>query len=151
MRHANYPQILTLMALLLWGITSLGCDSGGPEFVAGDTRIIEGTLPIDVTGDTNFFAVTKSGTVNILASTVEAADSETGEPIANPTLGVSIGQPNPDDPTLCQLTFSQTLLEGESFSVYSRDGLYCVTAFRPPGTLEQAVVTYVLTLTGAFS
>ena len=151
MSDTNYPRILTTMALLLVGVISLGCDSSGPEFIAGDTRIIEGTLQLDITSDSNFFAVTKSGTVNILASTIEAADSETGEPIADPFLGVSVGQPNPDDETQCQLTFSQILQEGGSFSVYFNEGLYCVTAFRPPQTLQEAVVIYVLTMTGAFA
>jgi hypothetical protein len=151
MKRTQYPQSLSMVTLLLWGLTFPACDSSGPEFVEGDTRIIEGALPIDVTSDNNFFAVTKAGTVSILVSTVEALDSETGEPVADPVLGVSIGQPNPDDETLCQLTFSKTLGEGESFSVYFRDGLYCVTTFRPPETLQEVVVTYVLTLTGAFS
>jgi len=151
MTPTHSSQSLIMMALLLCGLTSLACDSSGPEFVEGDTRIIEGALPIDVTSDNNFFAVTKEGTVNILASTVMALDAETGEPIADPILGVSIGQPNPDDESLCQLTFSKPLGEGESFSVYFQDGLYCVTTFRPPETLQEAVVTYVLTMTGAFS
>ena len=151
MTPTHYSQSLTMMALLLCGLTSLACDSSGPEFIVGDTRIIEGVLPIGVTSDNNFFAVTKAGTVNILASTVLAVDAETGEAIEDPILGVSIGQPNPDDETLCQLTFSKILGEGESFSVYYSDGLYCVTTFRPPETLQGAVVTYVLTMTGAFS
>jgi len=151
MKHNGYPQILTLISLLAWGITSLGCDSSGPEFIEGDTRIIEGTLPVDVTSDTNFFAVTKLGTVNILASTIEALDPETGEPIADPVLSVSIGQPDPADATLCQLTFTQLLAEGDSFSVYFQENLYCVTVFRPVGSPGETVIHYALTLTGAFS
>lgn len=151
MNSKLYPQTLTLISLLAWGMTSLGCDSGGPEFIEGDTRIIEGILPTDVTADTTFFAVTSAGTVNILASTINALDSETGEPIADPVLNVSIGQPDPADDTLCQLTFTRLLAEGDSFSVYFQDGLYCVTAFRSAGSQQEAVVSYVLTLTGAFS
>ena len=151
MRHTSHKRIVAVSVLLVGALLTLGCESDGPEFIEGDTRIIEGTLQAGTLSDTHFFVLTRTGTVNILASTVAAAAPETGVPIENPVLGVSIGQPNAEDQTVCQLTFSQALLEGDSFSVYYRDGAYCLTVFRGVGIPEAAELTYVVTLAGAFS
>lgn len=143
--------IAATLFLLISALTTLGCESGGPEFVAGDTRIFEGILESDELGDSDFFVVTSPGTVNILASSVAATIPETGEPIANPFLAVAVGQPNPEDETTCQLTFTQLLAEGDSFSVYFRDGLFCVSVFRPGDIPVDTLYAYVITMTGAFS
>ena len=152
MNHTNYQQIFTLVALLAGSLSALGCEGDGPEFGSGEsTRIVEGVLEPDEDSDSDFFALTNAGTVNILASSIVGTNPETGDPIVAPLLGVSVGQPDPANATLCQLTFSQFLSEGDSFSVYFRDGLFCISVFRNPGSLEGAVYDYVVTMTGAFS
>lgn len=151
MMEPNLPKLLTTVALLVCGLAALGCESSGPEFASGNTRVIEGVLEPEETSDSDFFAITSSGTVNILASTVEALDPETGEPIVDPLLGVSVGQPDAADASVCQLTFTQVLEEGESFSIYFIDGLFCLTIFRDPAAQPESVVNYVVTMTGAFS
>ena len=137
--------------LLVSALTMLGCESSGPEFATGETRIVEGILEADETSDSDFFVLTSEGTVNILASSIGARDPETGDPLEEPFLAVAIGQPNPEDETFCQLTFTQGLAEGDSFSVYFRDGLFCISVFRPNATLENAIYEYVITMSGAFS
>lgn len=151
MKRASYRRTFTLLALSIYGWISLGCQSDGPEFVGGDTRIVEGTLLSDEPSQSDFFVVTRVGTVNILASTLSVLNPITGEPVEDATLGVSVGQPNPEDAELCQLTFSKVLQEGESFSVYYQEGFFCLTVFRPADTQQGSLVNYVLTLTGAFS
>ncbi len=143
--------------LILLGFSSLAlllpaCNTDGPEFASGDnTRIIEGTLLSAEESDTEFFLLTRGGTVNILATAIAGRNPETGDPIVDPMLVVSIGSPNPENESVCQLTFSQVLEVGESFSVFYGDGLFCTSILRNPGTLENAEYDYVLTLTGAFS
>lgn len=134
------------------GFAVLGCESDGPLFVGDEeTRVIEGRLTIDEVRDTSFFALVREGTLNIQTTTILGIDPGTGEPIEEPSLGVAVGAPLPENNEECQLTFTQELGEGDSYSVYFRDGLYCVSVFRVPGTDETTVFDYVLTLTGAFS
>lgn len=151
MKQTILKRTLVLTILVVSGFATSGCDSSGPEFIGGDTRIIEGTLLIDEASETEFFALVKAGTVNILASRVEGRFPETGEPVAIPSIAVSIGAPDPADATVCQLTFSKSLVEGESFSVFYREGFFCLSVFRLTGSPEETVYDYVLTLTGAFS
>ena len=151
MMRAKYKKSLTAGALVAFAIVFASCQTDGPEFLVGDTRIIEGTLAPAEESQSDFFAVTRTGTVNILLSNYQPLDPETGNPWPDSTLGVSIGQPNPENQDLCRLTFSQTMEEGNSFSVYYRDGLYCISVFRLPGVPQGHVIHYTLTLTGAFS
>ena len=152
MRRTSYRKSLLTVALMACGILTWSCESDGPEFaVGGDTRILEGRLMTDEESDTEFFALSREGTVSILASTIRGTDPESGEPIPEPSLAVSVGAPLPEDETQCQLTFSQVLEEGDSFSVFFRDGLYCLSVFRVPGVNEGAEYDWVVTLTGAFS
>ena len=151
MMRANFKQIFTAGALVAFAIVFGGCQTDGPEFLAGDTRIIDGTLAPAEESQSGFFVVTRTGTVNILLSNFQPLDPDTGVPWPDSILGVSIGQPNPENQDLCRLTFSQTMEEGDSFSVYYRDGLYCISVFRLPGVPEGHVIHYTLTLTGAFS
>ena len=134
-------------------VLALGCDSSGPEFASGETRLIDGTLELDEVSESHFFAVTKSGTVGIEATTFIVTVTETGEVIEDATLGVSVCGPDPENETSCRLTFSQVLEQGESYSVYFREGVFCVTTLRPPGqpSATETVVNYLLTLSGAFS
>lgn len=151
MMHMSYKQILALAALMVVGLVTSGCDSGGPEFIGGDTRVIEGILQTDEQGDTEFFVLTGSGTVNFQATSIAGRIADTGDPIADPLLGISIGAPNPADETVCQLTFSQVLSAGESFSVFYSEGIFCLTIFRPPPVVEGTEYDYLVTLEGAFS
>lgn len=151
MKRTSDKSVLAVMALLVCGFMALACQSSGPEFVGGDTRVVAGTLPTDVASETEIFAITTSGTVNIMATTIAAVDPESAEPIENPVLGVSVGQPVAAGEAQCQLTFSQILEESGSFSVFFSEGLFCITVFRAPGTPIDAVLTYVVTMTGAFS
>lgn len=152
MNRSSYRQILPMLVVLASGTWTLGCESDGPEFATGeDTRVFEGRLLATEELDTSFFALTSSGSVNIQATTIVGTLPVTGVPIEDPSLGVSVGAPNPDNETECQLTFSQALAEGDSYSVYFRDGLYCISVFRVPDSPESAEFDYVVTLTGAFS
>ena len=151
MKQDNYKRRGTAMTIMLIGFAALGCQSDGPMFLDGDTRIIEGVLQTDQVSDTHFFTLTSSGTVNILATSVAAADPETGEPIENPLLGISVGGPDPANAEVCQLTFSQVVPEGGSFSVYFREGFFCVSVFRSVGLGETSILSYVVTMAGAFS
>jgi len=151
MKRTGYKQILISTALLWGSLTVLGCEGSGPEFVTGDTRIVEGILETDEISDSDFFALTNAGTVNILASSIAGTNPETGGPIVAPILGIGVGQPSPEDPTVCQLTFSQILSEGDSFSIYFAEGLFCISIFRNPGSLEGAIYAYVVSMTGAFA
>lgn len=151
MKRTGTPQLLTLMTLLIASLATLGCETDGPEFVTGDSRIVEGSLQPEETLDSDFFALTRAGTVNIQASLIIGRNPETEELLEAPELGFGVGQPNPEDPAQCQLTFSQILSEGDSFSVYFREGLFCISTFRNPGALEGAIYEYVVTMTGAFS
>ena len=150
MQPPNLRLWSATLFLLTVGLLTFGCETDGPEFGSGDTRIIEGRLESDENLDTEFFMVTRAGTINILATTIIGTNPETGGPIVAPLLGVSIGAPDPEDETACQLTFSQVLSEGESYSVYFREGLFCVSMFRNPGSIEGGIYDYVVTLTGAF-
>jgi hypothetical protein len=139
------------LLLLLVPFLALGCDTGGPEFASGETRIVEGHLEGEVLSASSFFLITQSGTVSIQLSTLVVVDVESGEPIENSDLAVSVGQPNPEDETICQATFSQLLEPGDAFSIFYPEGLFCVIGFRGPNAPTDTVVDYVLTLTGAFS
>lgn len=146
-----HRRILTTTLCWVIGLSVLGCQSDGPEFAGGDSRIIEGTLEPEESSTTHFFALTRSGTVSILASTIEGRDPETEEPVDTPRLAFSVGAPRAEDETQCQSTFSKILAEGESYSVYFTDGAYCIVVFRTFDALTTTRYTYVIELSGAFS
>lgn len=144
----------TITARIALGVAvtlALGCDSSGPEFVSGETRIIEGRLDGETASKSDFFVITRTGTVSIQLTSLLVVDEETGEPIESPGLGISIGAPNSNDPTICQPTFSQFLEPGGTFAVFYPEGLFCVIAVRGPEGPTATVIDYLLTLTGAFS
>lgn len=144
--------LLTITVLLMGLLVFTACDSSGPEFADGETTsLIEGTLLLAETSDSHFRALTQSGTVNIQATEIMARIDEIGEVIGGFSLGVSVGLPAPGEEDRCQITFSKVLEEGESFSVYSREGIFCVVVFRPPEQAVETAVSYLLTLSGAFS
>lgn len=151
MKRIKYRLWLLTGVLLATSLLNLGCQTDGPEFGGGDTRIFEGRLESEEQLDSDFFLVTRAGTINILATTIVGTVPETGGPIVAPLLGVGVGAPNPDDESQCQLTFSQILSEGDSYSVYFREGLFCVSILRNPGSIEGGIYDYVVTMTGAFS
>jgi hypothetical protein len=151
MRHASrhlFRPAVVLCSLLL--ITA--CETDGPEFADGETTsFIEGTLELGQISDTHVRALTKAGTVSLQLSEVVARDAESGNPLENYIFGVSVGLPNSEDETICQITFSKFLSEEQSFSVYAREGLFCVVTFRPPDQPQETIVRYLITLSGAFS
>ena len=151
MHRAAKSTITARVALGIAVALALGCDSSGPEFAGGETRIVEGRLDGETASKSDFFVITRSGTVSIQLTSLLVVDEETGEPIDIPGLGLSIGQPNSNDPTICQPTFSQFLEPGGSFAVFYPEGLFCVIAVRGPEGPIATVIDYVLTLTGAFS
>lgn len=151
MRHIFINLILTA-GLLMGLLVFTGCESSGPEFANGETTsLIEGTLLLVETSDSHFQALTQSGTVNLELTDLTARNDEIDEVIEDYSLGVSVGLPAGDDAERCQVTFSKVLEKGESFSVYSREGIFCVVVFRPPEQAVEIVVSYLLTLSGAFS
>lgn len=142
----------TTMAVLLCSLILTACDTKGPEFADGETTsLIESILEVDEVSESHFRAITRAGTVNLEATDISATNAETGEVVNEYILGVSVGLPDPADETRCRVTFSNTLQQGESFSVYSQDGIFCVVVFRPPVQPAGTVVRYLLTLSGAFS
>lgn len=146
-------QILrTIAGLLALSFLVAGCESDGPEFAGGETTTyVEATLEVEDRSDTQFRALTSPGTVNLQLTELRVRDAESAELLEGYGLGVSIGLPSSADPTVCQVTFSKLLNEGESFSVYAREGLFCVVGFRPSDQPQETVVRYLLTLTGTFS
>lgn len=145
-------KLLTTTVLLIGLLVFTACESSGPEFANGETTsLIEGVLLPEETSDSHFQALTQAGTVNLELTDLMARNDAIDEVIENYTFGVSVGLPDPEDAERCQVTFSKTLQEGESFSVYSREGIFCVVVFRPPEETVEIVVSYLLTLSGAFS
>jgi len=152
MMRLDATKILTIIALFLSSLLFTGCESSGPEFADGETTsLIQGTLEQGQTSQIHLQAVTQTGTINIEATSFTVTLGETGEVLDNYPLGISVGQQDPTDGSRCQVTFSKTLLAGESFSVYSREGIFCMLTFRPPGLEAATTVEYLLTLSGAFS
>ena len=75
-KRAIFRHSLLTLALLAGGTWIMGCQSDGPEFaVGGDMRILEGRLMADEQSDTEFFAISRTGTVSILASTLRGTDA----------------------------------------------------------------------------
>ena len=145
-------KLLIITASLLSVLLLYGCESSPPEFGGGETTsLIEGKLEPGQNSQVHFQLVTQTGTINVEATNFTVTLPETGAVLDDYPLGVSVGQRNPVDETRCQVTFSKTLLAGESFSVYSREGIFCILTFRPPGLQPTTTVEYLLTLSGAFS
>lgn len=145
-------KLLSVTTLLLTGLLLTGCESSPPEFGDGETiSLIEGKLEQGQNTQIHLQLVTQTGTINIEATSFSVTLGDTGEILDNYPLGVSVGQRDPVDETRCQVTFSKTLLAGESFSVYSREGIFCVLTFRPPEFEAATTIEYLLTLSGAFS
>lgn len=145
-------KLLTVTASLLSVLLLYGCESSPPEFGGGETiSLIEGNLELGQTAQTHLQLVTQTGTINLEATSFTVTLPETGAVLDDYRLGVSVGQRDPADDTRCQVTFSKTLLAGESFSVYSREGIFCILTFRPPELEAATTVEYLLTLSGAFS
>jgi hypothetical protein len=145
-------KLLTVTTSLLSALLLSGCESSPPEFGGGETTsLIEGNLELGQNTQIHLQVVTKTGTINIEATSFTVTLPETGAVLDDYRLGVSVGQRDPNDDTRCQVTFSKTLLAGESFSVYSREGLFCILTFRPPDFEAATTVEYLLTLSGAFS
>ena len=151
MHSAAFPRIVSRLLLMLFPLVAVGCQTDGPEFESGETRIVEGHIEGDVVSHSSFFVITRSGTVSVQLTSLDTVDATTGEPIENPDLAVSVGQPSSADETVCQLTFSQLLEPGEAFSIYYPEGLFCIVGYRNPAAPTETVIDYVLTLTGAFS
>lgn len=151
MRPASLNLLMT-MAVLLCSLILTACETEGPEFADGETTsLIEGILEVGEVSESHFRAITRAGTVNLEATDISATSAGTGDVVNEYLLGVSVGQADPADATRCRITFSNTLQQGESFSLYSQGGIICVVTFRPPGQRVDAVVRYLLTLSGAFS
>lgn len=148
----TFTHLLMLLAVLMCSLSLTACESSGPEFVDGETTsLIQDSLEVDQVSNSHFQALTKSGTVTVEATNFTATHAGTGEVVQDYLLGVSVGLPNPENGNLCQVTSSKILEQGGSFSIYSREGLFCVVVFRSPEQRPGTVVTYLLTLSGAFS
>lgn len=154
-------HFLVILLLLV-----VGCTTDGPRFTPDEleTLVLQGSMPDEsVTFDRQVFTVSQSGTVNFRMTTLEARNAVTGELFENPALIVNFGTAglNVENEEICQVSVSNFLGEGDSFSLglrnsFAADGdprVYCLVLLRPdevvlPGT---AVITYTMTLTGAFS
>ena len=150
--HRNGSKLLVALIVIGFSLALTACETSGPEFVDGETTtLIDGSLPLDQTSSTHFRGLSRGGTVNVEATDFTARSGETGEVLEGYRLGVSVGLPDSEDDSRCQITFTKTLEVGESFSVYSREGLFCVVTFRPPELDPETAIRYLLTLSGAFS
>lgn len=133
---------------LLAGLLLLvGCESDGAKFTEGDTVTFEGTLGAEEVNRRHEFDLTEAGTVDIGLPQVTAEDSVTGEPLPNPQLAVSLGQPSAET---CALTFTNLLREGQSFAVFLSAESYCLIVLRASVLPETAIVDYTLTVIPAF-
>ena len=148
----NDFRSLVALAVLALSLALAACESDGPVFVDGETTsLIDDNLALGQTSNTHVRALAQGGTVSVEATDFTARSDETGEVLEGYLLGVSVGVPDPEDDTRCQITFTKTLAVGQSFSVYSREGAFCVVTFRPPDQNPAAAIRYLLTLSGAFS
>ena len=154
-------HILPLLLLVL-----VGCTTDGPRFTPDEleTLVLQGGMPDEsVTFDRQGFTVSQSGTVNFRMTELVARNFVTGEPFENPALIVNFGTTvlNTEDEEICQVTVSNFLGPEDSFSLGLRKSfdpdfdprVYCLVFLRPDeGVLPStAVITYTMTLTGAFS
>jgi len=145
---------LILLPLLLLA----ACTSDGPRFTAEmvETITIDGQMPDETV---NFikrnFTVTQSGTVNFEMTILEAVNSVTGEPFEFSALLVNFGAPilDVEGTEICQITGSNFMSQGDSFSLGLRPSIYCLVFLRPDEIVQprSAIVTFSMTLTGAFS
>ncbi len=145
-----------LLALSLLALVA--CTSDGPRFTVDEveTLVLQGGFPdASVVFDRQAFTVTQSGTVNTEMTTLVARNSITGEPFEDPALIVNFGLPGlgAEGEEICQVSLSNFLFQGDSFSSGLRPDLYCLVLIRPDEVVlpSTAIIEYTLTLTGAFS
>lgn len=144
------------LAILL--LVLAACTTDGPKFTVDevDTIILEGGMPDEsVFFDRQAFTVTQSGTVHFEMTSLVARNFVTGEPFENPALTVNFGTPgvNSNNEEVCQVTVSNFMFDGDSFSLGLRPQLYCLVLLRPDEVVipATAIIEYTLTLSGAFS
>lgn len=138
------------MTVLVLALLSLaGCSSDGPEFAEGEPIIINGVLLQAVTSQRHDFTLTSDGTVRIELTEAAATSGDTGDPIADPILGVSIGRRAGTG--ACSATFSTALEAGGAVALFLNEAGYCVFVFRTGSLPADAVVAYLLTISPAYS
>lgn len=142
---------LTLFALL-------ACTTDGPKFTPEKigTLILQGGMPDEsVVFDRQVFTVTESGTVDFEMTALEARNFVTGEPFEDPALIVNFGIPgiDADGNETCQVNIANFMFQGDSFPLGLSPAVYCLVLARPDEIVipRTAIVTYTMTLTGAFS
>jgi hypothetical protein len=145
-----------LLALSLLALVA--CTSDGPRFTVDEveTLVLQGSFPdASAVVDLQNFTVTQSGTVNFEMTTLEARNLVTGELFEDPGLVVNFGSAGlgADGEEICQVSVSNFLRQGDSFSLGLRPSLYCLVLLRPNEAVipSTAIIEYTLTLTGAFS
>ncbi|MEJ2084306.1 MAG: hypothetical protein P8Y44_01335 [Acidobacteriota bacterium] len=145
-----------LSALTLFAL--LACTTDGPKFTPEklDTLILQGGMPDEsVMFERQIFTVTESGTVDFEMTTLEARNFVTGELFEDPALIVNFGLPgiNAAGEETCQINIANFMFEGDSFPLGLSPAVYCLVLQRPDEVVipATAIVTYTMTLTGAFS
>ena len=145
-----------LLALSLLALVA--CTSDGPRFTVDEveTLVLQGGFPDpSVVFDRQVFTVTQSGTVNFEMTTLEARNFVTGALFDDAFLIVNFGLPglNTAGEEICQVSFSNFLRQGDSFSSGLSPGVYCLVLLRADERVipSTAIIEYTLTLTGAFS
>lgn len=134
----------TLLPCLLLTLVA-ACDSGGPAFPDGDTLIFTGTLA-DGESIVHDFVMTESRTVRVSATALSAV-TETGDPLDDPSVGVSVGRPTTD--VDCSATFTTILDQGEDFPIFLEDGERCLIVQRSGRLVVGSTVDYEVTLEDA--
>jgi len=145
-----------LLALSLLALVA--CTSDGPRFTPEklDTLVLQGGMPEgSVFFDRQIFTVTESGTVQFEMTTLEARNFVTGELFEGASLIVNFGSPGIDieGAETCQITVSNFMSQGDTFSLGLRPSVYCLVLLRPDEVVipSTAIIEYTMTLTGAFS
>lgn len=135
-------QRLLLACLLV----VLACDKKGVEFVEGENITITGSLSTE-TNNVHLFTVSRSGTVGLSCTSLAVRLADTGEPIENPFLTVSLGRPSNES---CAVTLTTFLQQGDSASIRMQTGAACLRVSRTNDTPSDALVDYTLVLSSAF-
>lgn len=136
MRRTFLPCLLLLLVA--------ACDSGGPAFPDGDVLIFTGSLA-EGESVVHDFVMSESRTIRVRATSISAV-TETGDPLENPSIGVSVGRPADTD---CSATFTTILRQGEDFPIFLEDGERCLVVQRSGQLVVGSTVDYEVTLEDA--